>query len=214
MLSGFMENKTRVLDNIFDFCVYELYKSCGNLQKVKDFFLVSRWDEKASMENGLRLSLSINRNVPWTGLSVNLFWEYYSNNKDDFSNATLLAFLSIKSIVGTKAYYKTPQIRIFKRMAGMTDAFADKLPDSIAPWCERYKFNRIKDALQESFGVAIYANHSRGIYLSTKLSLQKLIEAAEKSKLTYRKSKKKHMTEEAYRQAMEAVYKAAPKLST
>ena len=214
MLAGFMEDEKQVLLNVFCFCAYEFYVSCQNVQLVKDFFSISTWNEKNTLAHGEKLSQSTNRKVPWTSLSVNMFWDYYQSNKDDFSKATFLAFLAIKSIVGKRAYYKTSQVRIFKRMAGMTDAFSDKLPDDIAYWCERYKFNRIKDKLQDSFGVTIYANHSRGIYVSTKLDLQKLIEAAERNKLSYRSAKKRHMTEEAYRKAIAVVNSAAPKLST
>lgn len=213
LLSGFMTNTEGVCDKILYFCAYEHYLKFNNIEETKTFFTVKFGDEKHAMEQGKVLSQSTNRKVPWTSCSVNMYWSYRNEN-DELSKATFLAFLAIKSIVGEKAYYKTSQVRIFKRMAGMTDAFSDQLPDDIAPWCERYKFNRIKDELQESFGVTIYANHSRGIYVSTKLDLQKLIEAAERNKLSYRSAKKKHMTEEAYRKAIAVVNSEAPKLST
>ncbi len=206
MLQGFMIDPDAVLNNILDFALYNMCKneeydleSAAHKMGVKFGNLQKSYEEGESLydfygDNG----------YPWSGISHDLFWNFYKKDRSDLDKATLLAFLAIKSLIGQKPYYKvTNQDVIFKRMAGYKEKDKYNLPKEIKKYTTRSRFNRIKLELKEHWNVVIYANHVRGMYISTTMSLEELAFHAEKNKLKTRQKLQSNAAEEARRKAIE-----------
>ncbi len=213
MLSGFMTNSYLTLDAIFDFCIWKRYEKNEDIDEVKKYFHVTIGNESKTLKNGKELSNKYGNNgCPWTGIGGDLFWTYYKNDRSDFDKATLLAFLAIKSLIGQKPYYKvTNQSVIFKRMAGYKESEKFNIPKEIKKFTTRSRFDRIKLELKEKWNVVIYANHVRGMYISTTLSLEELAMQAEKNKLRTRQKIQIHAAEEARKKAVEILAAEYPK---
>jgi hypothetical protein len=189
LLQGFMESPRKALDNIIDYCiVYEMkmrQKPFG--EAVEAFNMVEPKNMAKWMEYATGVFNNTPMNQPRTGMEVTRFWEFHDEPKTDEEKATFLAFLAIKSIVGgLNLWYKLgKQEIIFHRMAGHTDC-STELPESIRRHCTRFKFDKIKMELQQHWGIVIYSNHTRGMYISTALSLPELALRVEKRKLATR----------------------------
>lgn len=198
LLQGFMDDNIFVLDNIMAYCVtYEIEKHGRPFEEVMENYS-SSWDKASCLDRGRQLFNNTPMNQPRTGLEVRMFWEYHQENKTDEEKATLLAFLATKSIVGVVGWYKLgKQEIIFHRMAGHTDCNSE-LPDTIKPFCTRFKFDKIKKALMLHWGISIYSSHTRGMYIGT-IPLQELALIAERRKL---KAKQKEATLKAQQEAV------------
>lgn len=188
LLQGFMEGHQRPFNNIAGYCVaFEMKAHQKPFVEALGMFDLDPSTPKDAewVTKGIELFNITPRNQPRTGLEVRMFWEYYQEEKTDEEKATLLAFLAIKSIVGAVGWYKLgKQELIFHRMAGHTDCNS-KLPDTIKPFCTRFKFDKIKKALVLHWGISIYSNHTRGLYIGT-IPLQELALIAERRKLATR----------------------------
>lgn len=213
LLQGFMEDPQRALANIIDYCIiYEMKAKQRPFDEVRlDYNMATPSDMEGWLEIATELFNKTSRNQPHTGLEVGMFWEYYLEEgafgkvkKTDEEKATLLAFLAIKSILGCKLWYKLgKQEIIFHRMAGFPDCKSE-IPDTIKPFCTRYKFDRIKKDLQAHWGISIYSNHTRGMFISNTLTIAQLALEAEKRKLAMkqREAGLKAQQEAAYKYAM------------
>lgn len=210
LLQGFMEATKGTLGNILDYCIiYEMEVHQRPFDEARKMFnMAEPYDIMNFVEDARVVFNSTSRNQPRTGLEVNMFWEFYLDKslfgkKTDEEKAILLAFLAIKSIVGCKEWCKLgKQEIIFHRMAGHTDC-KTQIPDSIKPFCTRFKFDKIKKALVEHWGISIYSNHTRGMYIGT-IPLQDLALIAERRKLATKQKQAgmKAAQEAARRQAL------------
>lgn len=179
-----MEATQGALANIIDYCIiYEMKVHQRPFDEVRqDYNMATPSDMEGWLYLATELFNKTSRNQPRTGLEVKMFWNYYQKEKTNEEKATLLAFLAIKSIVGFMGWRKLgKQEIIFHRMAGFTDCKSE-IPDTIKPFCTRYKFDSIKKELQAHWGISFYSNHIRGLYIGT-ISLQELALIAERRKL-------------------------------
>lgn len=207
LLEGFMEDSDYCLKSILDFVTWK--HNSGKLpeKETADYLGVIYPSFKETLARGKNVeNMYCGKPSPWTGLDRNVFWQFKDNHRSDFDKAVLLAFLAIKSIIGNKPWYKiTNQSQIYYRMAGKTLGKGKplKLPKEIATFCTRYKFDQIKVELKENWGLLIYANHTRGMYVSTsdKMTLEELALVAERGKFQRRK--------EVQRKAEQAAKEAA-----
>ena len=202
LLAGFMNNTNVVLGNIFDYCIYKYMhdKKCC-VEDAEKYFGVKTGNHNKSIDNGEKIYKMV-KDKRLTGINESsagdLFWSFYKNNKSDFDKAVLLAFLAVKSIVGNKQYYKLTNQNIwFNRIAGQDDD-CETLPKEIAKYCTRYQFDKIKIELNESYKVSIYAYHTRGQYVSLKMSIEELAQVAESRKHKTMKRKIVNKTKDAY----------------
>ena len=188
LLQGFMESPKEALDNIMEYCiVYEMKMHQKPFGEAREAFKMA---EPHNFDDFLVSAFDVFDNTPInqprTGLEVARFWEFHEEPKTDEEKAILLAFLAIKSILGVNTWYKLGrQEIIFHRMAGQADC-KEEIPDTIKPFTTRHKFDKIKAALQLHWGIVIYANHTRGMYISTTLNLEDLAFFVEKRKLATR----------------------------
>ena len=217
LLQGFMEATKGALGNILDYCIiYEMeVHQKPFIEARKMFNMAEPYDIMNFVEDAKVVFNSTPRNQPRTGLEVEMFWEYYQNNKSDEEKAILLAFLAIKSIVGMNFFYKLgKQEIIFHRMAGHTKAEGE-LPDTIKPFCTRYKFDKIKAELQDHWGISFYSCHVRGMYISTELDTSLLAYHVEKQKMESKlmQEGKRRRQEQARNYALKELAKPTPKIN-
>ncbi len=150
---------------------------------------------------------------PRVGISRDKYWqlrERFAESPEEINSNTYpydfdtervmwLAFLAMKSIVGNKGYCKTNDLMLFARMNGRSKAFASEADlkanshPLIASYYTRKKRGTIRRKLAAEFHTATYSHHDRGYYASTRLSLEKLIEAVES---------KRHISENCYNAKM------------
>ena len=214
LLVGFMTDSAQKMSNIISYCVYELFTKTQDKEYTQKIIRLSAESWKLATTEGEELHRITPRNVPFGGLSVPTVWEYMNQPKTDFDKVVLLAFVAFKSILGSKAYYKTTQAEVFKRMAGKTGG---NVPKEIKKYCTRTRFDHIKRELEESWGVIFYTSHTRGVYFSMgdKMTLEDLALIAEQRKWKTRQQvstlKMQQAKEKALSKIKEKYTNAAPK---
>lgn len=204
-----MTDPENSLDKILSFVTWQHNEGKLSEKETADYLGVKYRNFQNALQSGKSIKesyLKFHNSSPWTGLNRDVYWQFKGHNRSEWDKAVLLAFLAFKSIIGNKQWYKiTNQSQIYYRMAGQTlgKGKPPKLPKEIAQFCTRWKFDQIKLELKENWGLLIYANHTRGMYVSTteKMSLEELALVAEHGKLQRRKS--------AQRQAEQAAKEAA-----
>lgn len=178
LLAGFMidENK-KVLTDISDYAIYEntLKLEYGTeIQKIKDsasFYKITLGSVKSTLDNGKILYNSIPTNSPKVGLNLSIFWDFYKNEKTEFDKICLLAFLSIKSLIGIKPYYKATNLFLWSRMDGKIKSLEYKeqvceLSKEVRKYANRYQTTKIINELVLKWHLIYYSYHLRGFYLS------------------------------------------------
>lgn len=133
-----------------------------------------------------------------TGLSRSQYWELRDNFSKMFDEEKVvwIAFLAAKSILGNKVRCKTNDLFLFARMNGLSGAYSSdtevksKSHPLIASFFTRRKRETLRRILADKFHMAIYSNHDRGYYISSKLSLNKLAVLVESSRKDTIKSHK------------------------
>lgn len=133
-----------------------------------------------------------------TGLSHSQYWELRDNFSKMFDEEKVvwIAFLAAKSILGNKVHCKTNDLLLFARMNGLSGAYSSdtevksKSHPLIARFFTRRKRETLRRILADKFHMAIYSNHDRGYYISSKLSLNKLAVLVESNRKDTIKSHK------------------------
>lgn len=213
LLENFMTNTNQCLDEILDYVTWKNNEGKLTEAETAKYLGVKYGNFQKTLDSGKNIERMVSdyyESSPWTGIDRDTFWQFKGHNRSDFDKATLLAFLSFKSIIGNKKWYKiTNQNQIYYRMAGTTlgKGTPPILPKEIAAFCTRYKFDQIKLELKENWGLLIYANHTRGMYVSTteKMSLEELALVAERGKLQRRKLAQRQVEQAAKEAAIRAL---------
>ncbi len=193
LLQGYMKNPIVKLRNFLFYCMGSLLARNGDIEVVKREFGIGNMRQE-DIELSKHLYYKKPPNVPFTGMKQETFWDYYKNPKTDFEHACLLAYLAMKSIVGKNRYKKTTNIFIWSRMAGNAKAVEDEgcLPVELKKFFTRYQFDKIKLTLEADWHLSYYSAHTRGLYISFRLSKKELVKNAEDKKHTMKMLKEKH----------------------
>lgn len=138
-----------------------------------------------------------------TGLSQSQYWELrecFSSMLDE-EKVVWIAFLAVKSILGNKVHCKTNDFLLFARMNGLSSAYSSDTELKVkshpvpASFYTRRKRETLRRILADKFHMAIYSNHDRGYYISTKLSLNKLAEVVESNRKSTIKTHKQKLAD-------------------
>ena len=226
LISSFLENHKECLKDIYDFATYakclsyvgkrgfewlenldELHKDdIESLVSLTDRFFRRKTGNKIeTFKNGKLLYDSIPESMPKVGLNLNIFWDYYENDKTEFDKVCLLAFLSIKSILQNKAYCKITNKYMLARMLGESKSLKDEselLGTNLFKYRKRYHLDKLKSELELNWGLKYYSRHTRGFYVSFKLSLEDLIFQAEKKRKSTLKKQKEFEKKNALQRAL------------
>jgi hypothetical protein len=211
LLSGFMIENKKVLNDIVDCSIYEnaLKLELGtDLEKMAasaSFFNMTLRNEEKALTNGQKLYNSIPKHSPKVGLSISIFWDFYNNDKSEFDKICLLAFLAIKSILGPKSYCKVTNHYLWSRMDGKTNTIVEikELSNEVRKYANRYQSENIKNELILNWNLIYYSRYTRGFYVSFKMSLEDLIFEAEKKRKSVKENQQKLLQKEALKKALE-----------
>jgi hypothetical protein len=209
LLNGIFEDKVRVLDDIIYFALYahslkmdadELYNNTelSKFKSASEYYGVTLGGNeqsiKSKLKQGKQLSDSIPKKSPRVGVNIQIWWDFYKNDKSEFDIASLCAFLALKSILGEKPYCKTNNLYLWSRMTGNGKSIKDisELPEVVQKYANEYQTVKLKTALRNGWGLITYSRYTRGFYVSFKLNLPALVMEAEK--------RRKSTKEKQYRQ--------------
>ena len=121
------------------------------------------------------------------GVNIDVFRNYLRTSKDDL-NIEFRAYCSTKAILGKKVYKKTRFKEIFSLMFGYI-SIDDISPESrllLSKYESTRSMKRTFDKLEEKWHLSVYSLHSRGLYISYKLSPVDLIVEVEKMKIIHK----------------------------
>ncbi len=209
LLKGFMIHPVICLDNISDYSLVRYARDTSGettVQAISDVcgeFDINPQVAAKVRQNGLKLLRGIPERSPMVGLSLKLYWEYYENEKNDFEKVTLLAYLAIKSIVQSKAYYKLENKFLYSRMDGnVTSCEPDQLSDPLRIYLTEHYSKRLRRELVDNWGLTTYSRYTRGFYVSFQLPLEGLIFEAEKRRKAMQEKQNKAEINQAYEKAI------------
>lgn len=142
------------------------------------------------IKKGIEIEKQIKIKEPMPMLSKKLLFEFRDNEKTEFELTQLLAYMAIKSILGTKQFVKTNKKHIVSRMYGYSSC--THLPNKPKPTIEalikkyscRYHIDKLLRSLELDWNVITYSNNIRGVYVAmkNKTSIQDLAFFAETRK--------------------------------
>ncbi len=210
LLEGFLIDHKKCLNNIFDYAMYaycEKYDT-DDIKRAARFFGVTLGNGFKTYRNGNELFDSIPEGLPKVGISTDIFFDYYKNEKSEFQKLTLLGFLAIKSILQDKSYCRVTNNYLFARMDGKSHSIKDvsELSPELAKYKNEYQAVKIKNELILGWGLKHYG--TRGFYVSFKMQLVELIFQVEKNKKSNKQKEQKEIEKAAKLAAMERLNKS------
>ena len=122
-------------------------------------------------------------------------FDYLENKKTEFELACFCAYAAIRSILGKKPSIKMTNEFFVARMFGfasildMPPQFRTK--NIYKKYTKRYNLDRIKNELIDNWGMKYYARHTRGFFVSYNLSMESLVERAERERKVHKQKVKK-----------------------
>lgn len=145
--------------------------------KAEIFFEKKTKNPSYIIDEGKKLVEKYNvTNEPFTNISTHIWCDYYKNeNKTEWQHIILLAFLGIRSIIGSKKYCKVTNNFLFARMAGFRKSVKskDELPEILQKYYSEHYMKKIREELEAEWGLKTY--HGRGYYASFDLDLESLM---------------------------------------
>jgi hypothetical protein len=217
LIKSLPEDKLGTLNNALYFAMYshslkmdaeELYSN-SELSKFKSaakFYGVilngSDQNIKLKLKRGKELFDSIPTENPKVGLNISIFWDFYNNEKSEFDIVCLLAFLAIKSILGSKPYCKTVNAYLWSRMSGNAKSDLSELTETVKKYANEYQTVKIKNELRENWGLITYSRYTKGFYVSFTLDLPKLILEAEKRRKSTKEKQYKQQEKDIVKQVL------------
>lgn len=210
LYKGFMIDSIMCLNNVLHYACYDYtVKNNCPFKEAATYFNIKFGDNtKRDLLNaeskGKELYNSITGNPPKVGIRLSLYWEYRKDGKTDFEKICLLAYLSIKSILQTKAYCKIENRFFLSRMDGNAKVIdLITLSKEIKPFGNEYQLVKIKKELVLKWNLKHYSRHTRGFYVSFSMNLTDLIYEAEKSRKSYLEKQQKENEKKAIAAALE-----------
>jgi len=189
MMKDLYADRKKFFENVFDVGIYLYSKTLTGLEEKRyrdasDFFGIKQKYIRDCIANAKEILFGMPEKYPLTGIEIDMLWDYYKNEKNDFDIVCIGAFLGIKSILGKKPYDKTNKALIHARMFGYTSAKV--FPTQLNPLQEKYKIrwhmDKVLLELQTNWHLKILWNHNRGFYISFDLTFDEMALIIEKAK--------------------------------
>jgi hypothetical protein len=214
LLKDFVVDTNNVLDNIMDYNGYsyliKYFKSNGITREIKeedlkmagDFFYIQFGNYEKSLSNGEWIYKKHEKEPNIIQINNHLLFDYYKNDKTEWQKILLLAYLSLKSIIGNNVIAKTNNLMMLSRMNGDFKRLKsdDKLKSIIKKYSSKYYCNKMREQLALSFGLNYIGIRQRGFTFSFSLSIDKLkdeiLENGEQAKRKRLREEQKRINEE------------------
>lgn len=163
-----------------------------------NFYGITWANNNVAFENGKRIYKSLPPKSPKTSITRAMIFDFYNNDKSEFEIVVFLAFAAIRSILQKQPYSKITNDYLIGRMSGNSGKGQPVNP-LLVKYTNRYQLDKIKIELQNNWGLKLYANHTRGFYVSFVLTLDELIMQAELKRKRYREKQLSERKNEALR---------------
>lgn len=122
---NFLDKPQKVLNDVLEYQIANF----ENIDEAEELLQVRFGDRKLCAESCKRL-----HKVKYCGVMFSiprtLYWDYHDNNKTEWDYLRLLAYLSLKSMIGRKDIWKSNAGQMFARMAGYAGLNAYKNRES------------------------------------------------------------------------------------
>ena len=196
---GFMLDSKGIMFNVAAYACYEFMTAQGcDIESAIKYYELDFSNIKQVEKTGYQLYNDLPRNTAIVGISKTVLIDYLNNDKTELEKATLLGYVAIKSIIGSKGYCNTNNAMMLSRMDGSNKNCIGKLSPQIAKYSKHYWCNKIRNELELSWGLT--TKQSRGVNCSFKLTHKGLLQAIDKtskvSKLKKLKQDKKNAKED------------------
>lgn len=178
-------------------------------------FLGLEWNPNKSLKAGKAIEKKIAVKEPFPNISKSLVFDFRDNEKSEFDLIQFAAYISIRSILGRKAYCKTNKKMIISRMFGYKsnkDLPAEMDPaikDLFTKYSNRYHIDKVLMFLELNWNIITYSRNIRGLYVGNgnKVSIDNLALIAETKKKKGRIENLKKAKIEAREKALQQLNK-------
>lgn len=157
-----------------------------------------------SYNNGMHLYNTIKQKTPITGISRKMLFDFYKKEKTEFEITSLVAFLGLKSIIGTKTYCKSTMDLLLNRMAGYSSCKND-LPPHILKYKKEYYWKKLILELESNWHLKYYSRYMRGYSFSFDLPLEEVVMLSELDKANNKKKKFKETKAEIIKNTLKKI---------
>lgn len=215
LFEGFMTNPVGVLNNVFDYAIYEhsLELNGDEAKRFQDalhWYGVTSPNHNYAIHNGKMLMQKHSQLSPKIGISKEMFFDFYNNYKTDFEKICLLAYLALKSIIQKKSFCCITNSFWLARMDGKPKAVKDfkELSVEIFKYSNEYQMVKIKKELRDSWHLKFYSYHMRGCFysFSETLSYENLVLQAEKTRKKNKEIAARKVIQHARNKALAQIY--------
>lgn len=199
LLKDFLTDTRACLNNIYDYSLYAYSRTIELDEENKDakiiefakmdmscnFYGFDMYESQIDMQlmRGKRVYGEAGFHAPKTGISLDMYWDFYQNEKTEFEKICLLAFLAMKSILGPKTHCKTDNRFLLSRMNGSAHSHDfEKLSEPLQKYTTEYQIKKIKNELKANWSLKTYSRYTRGFYISFDMKQEVLIYQAEKNR--------------------------------
>jgi hypothetical protein len=198
LLKNIHKDQVATIRQMFDYAVYDrMIKEFSDMDEddlsvdeiefsLKYFCIVPNRLE-SRLQDGKELYHKYNTD-PNASISVELLLKF-QEKKTEFELMVFSFYCAIRSMIGTKAYYKGTDDYWILRAFGYSsnEDFENNITtsqnrDLIAKYSMRYHKDKIKKVLQNEWFLIYYSNHVRGYYASFKMDFKSLVNIAEDKK--------------------------------
>ncbi len=192
LYKGFLESeeaREKVLENVLHYAATVEYQRLTRYkdaeerwQKVCDNLNFIGGDRETIIRDGEELQKKHSKEACFS-LRCETYWHYSRQYKSDEECELLLAFLALRSILGSKRWGKTTNAMWLSRMDGKNKPeWRIKngkkelvLSGAIQKYNTHYGARKLKSLLFEYYSVSFYSSHMRGFCFSFLLSIKELV---------------------------------------
>ena len=144
-----------------------------------------------SHERGAELLEEFEKSKVFVGISTEIFWNFYQNEKTQFEWECLAAFLALKSILGKKTFCKSNNALLYARMSGN-----ESVTDLHSLTFSRFHRDKIILKLEIEWNLKYYSRYTKGFYFGIDTTLQDLIFFAEDRRESFKAKELKKSKDE------------------
>lgn len=175
------EQKSKYFLEIVNFCAYDVWCKKGRCEIANENFNqfickelgLNNFYDNISKPSFYRMTAELREKYDhnnfkglYFSVSNTMLEEFCKKKKTAEECAGLLAYLSVKSILGIRGFAKTNRFFLTSRMACNLKC-ENSLPDEILKYRKRYHFDKLKTILYCKFNVSFYSDKTiRGFYVS------------------------------------------------
>ncbi|MGZ0017672.1 hypothetical protein [Yeosuana sp. AK3] len=210
LISGFLVDNRKCLDNILDYICYKdslEYIPQNRLEGFKEaaaFYGQTDFGNTLErLNNGLRLYDEFHHGSSKAGLNIKIYWDFYKNYKTEFEKVCFIGMLGMKAHIQRDPFKLITYGTWLNRMDGyqknekefpelsreIKDFF--KIDEKKGSKPNEYRCKIIKDELKLNWGLEIYGLKMRGFLISFKLDYEKLSYQGMKRNNKYKLNKRK-----------------------